>query len=216
MDSEVPDQYVCYICRYPAKVRASKKYSYAIHYLTQGKLPSFSFRTKNERDIKQRESVLKKCYEISQRLHEIKNVDQSLRVKINIAEQPDHPKHYLWAKSWSEKNFNGVEKPGRGSLSDNQTEEKSPDHENKLGNRVPVPPEAQIDTAECRLRLLEHVDDYLQSMDDRLTSLQTQIAALESQDIDLSSNISSDKLTKQTIQMLLRDLKSVQKLAAIS
>lgn len=39
-ESDVPERYICNICRNPYRVRSSKKYSYAQHYLTQGKLPS--------------------------------------------------------------------------------------------------------------------------------------------------------------------------------
>lgn len=39
-------------------------------------------------------------------------------------------------------------------------------------------PEAPIDLEECRMKLLDHIDNYYQQLDDRLMSLQTQIAGI--------------------------------------
>ncbi|XP_073985236.1 PHD finger protein MBD-R2 isoform X3 [Rhodnius prolixus] len=222
-DSDVPDRYVCQICRQPPKVRSSKKYSYALHYLSQGKLPSFSFRTKDEKDIQQREMLLKRCYELSSSLRQIQNVERSLKAKINIAEQAGHPKLYLWAKNWDETNqislktkveVDSKDRTGEENGNAEDTEANKSSNDDKPSG-IPQP-EAPIDLEECRMKLLDHIDNYYQQLDDRLMSLQTQIAALESQDADLSSNVVSDKLMKQTILMLLRDLKTVQKIAAVA
>ncbi|PSN55980.1 hypothetical protein C0J52_02156 [Blattella germanica] len=90
---------------------------------------------------------------------------------------------------------------------------------------VPVPepprvpqPEAPIDPVECRLLLLDHIDHFQQQIDTRLTMLEEQVAALESQDPDAAKDEAADHYpqTKQTIQMLLRDLLTMRKLSALN
>nr|XP_024216836.1 PHD finger protein 20 isoform X2 [Halyomorpha halys] len=205
-ESDVPERYICNICRNPYRVRSSKKYSYAQHYLTQGKLPSFSYRARNEETIKERESMLKRCFEISSSIHEIKNVERSLSAKLNIAEQSDHPKLYLWAKNWDEAHIKSEFK--RENFANN-----GDNYATGIKHSGPQP-EAPIDLEECRIRLLENVENTFSQLENRLTSIQAQIAALESQ--DPVCNSVSDKVMKQTIQMLIRDVETIQKLAAIS
>lgn len=205
-ESDVPERYICNICRNPYRVRSSKKYSYAQHYLTQGKLPSFSYRARNDEAIKERESMLKRCFEISSSIHEIKNVERSLSAKLNIAEQSDHPKLYLWAKNWDEAHIKNEFK--RENFANNG------DNYNTGVKHSGPQPEAPIDLEECRIRLLDNVENTFSQLENRLTSIQAQIAALESQ--DPVCNSVSDKVMKQTIQMLIRDVETIQKLAAIS
>ncbi|XP_077264124.1 PHD finger protein MBD-R2 isoform X4 [Temnothorax americanus] len=77
-------------------------------------------------------------------------------------------------------------------------------------------PEAPIDPAECRMRLLEHIEHFQCHIDSRLTSIEAQIFALEAMDPDeLVSDPLVQPRTKQTVQMLLRDLNTVRKLAAL-
>ncbi|XP_020710095.2 PHD finger protein 20 isoform X3 [Athalia rosae] len=77
-------------------------------------------------------------------------------------------------------------------------------------------PEAPIDPAECRSRLLEHIEHFQNHIDSRLTTIETQVTALEAMDPDDSlSNTDVLPRTKQTVQMLLRDLATVSKLAAL-
>ncbi|XP_011343057.1 PHD finger protein 20 isoform X2 [Ooceraea biroi] len=77
-------------------------------------------------------------------------------------------------------------------------------------------PEAPIDPAECRTRLLEHIEHFQCHIDSRLTSLEAQICALEAIDQDeLVPDAHVQPRTKQTVQMLLRDLSTIRKLAAL-
>nr|CAD7198483.1 unnamed protein product [Timema douglasi] len=59
-----------------------------------------SFHTKNPSDVNHRERLLKRSHDVTGMLLQVQHVAQGLRVKLNIAEKPDHPKLYLWAKSW--------------------------------------------------------------------------------------------------------------------
>ncbi|XP_076282209.1 PHD finger protein MBD-R2 isoform X2 [Lasioglossum baleicum] len=77
-------------------------------------------------------------------------------------------------------------------------------------------PEAPIDPGECRMRLLEHIDHFQNHVDAKLTSIEAQVCALEAMDPeDIIPSQDVQPRTKQTIQMLLRDLNTVRKLAAL-
>ncbi|KAG7205562.1 hypothetical protein KM043_007536 [Ampulex compressa] len=77
-------------------------------------------------------------------------------------------------------------------------------------------PEAPIDPGECRMRLLEHIEHFQSHIDARLTSIEAQVCALEAMDPeDIVPSPDVQPRTKQTVQMLLRDLNTVRKLAAL-
>ncbi|XP_071455555.1 PHD finger protein 20-like isoform X2 [Hetaerina americana] len=98
---EVPEKYVCYICLNPQKERKSMKYFHDQDWLKKGILPSLSFRNKeDETKANQRFKVLKKSHELTGSLLQLKTVVHSLRVKVNMIGNNDHPKLYLWSKSW--------------------------------------------------------------------------------------------------------------------
>nr|CAD7397119.1 unnamed protein product [Timema poppensis] len=99
-EGDVPEKYTCSICLNPYRERASKKYLHDQDWLKEGKLPSLSFHTKNPSDVNHRERLLKRSHDVTGMLLQVQHVAQGLRVKLNIAEKPDHPKLYLWAKSW--------------------------------------------------------------------------------------------------------------------
>ncbi|KDR10949.1 PHD finger protein 20-like protein 1 [Zootermopsis nevadensis] len=105
-ETEVPDKYVCPICLNPYRQRKSKKYLHDQDWLKEGKLPSLSFRSKNESNILEREAILKRSHDLTGSLLQIQQVLHSLRVKVNIAGKSDHPKLYLWAKSWEKEGEN--------------------------------------------------------------------------------------------------------------
>ncbi|XP_063224785.1 LOW QUALITY PROTEIN: PHD finger protein 20-like protein 1 [Bacillus rossius redtenbacheri] len=99
-EEEVPDKYVCSICLDPPRARLSRKYLHDQDWLKEGKLPSLSFRPKNAVVTAQREAVLRRSHELTGMLLQLQQAIHSLRVKLSIAEKIDHPKLYLWAKSW--------------------------------------------------------------------------------------------------------------------
>uniref|UniRef100_A0A1B6FS79 MBD domain-containing protein n=1 Tax=Cuerna arida TaxID=1464854 RepID=A0A1B6FS79_9HEMI len=201
-ESDVPEKYVCHICLNPARERPSTRFLHNQDWLKEGKLPSLSICQKNKDAEVQRETMLKKSHDLGASLLELQTVIRSLRVKTHIATKSDHPKLYLWAKSWKNEN----------------AEVKTGNEEDNCKQEVSGPqPEAAIDETECRLRLLEHVEDYQHQVDDRLTSIQAQIAALESEDPDLASDEASDHCpaTKQTVQMILHDLCTVRRVATL-
>lgn len=77
-------------------------------------------------------------------------------------------------------------------------------------------PEAPIDPDECRLRLLNHIEHFQNHMEVHLTSVESQVSFLEAMDPD--DDLAADKVDircKETIQMVIRDLGTVRKLAAL-
>ncbi|KAK2576179.1 hypothetical protein KPH14_007496 [Odynerus spinipes] len=336
-EKDVPEKYVCYICRHPYRERPSRKYYHDQDWIKEGKLPSLPSRTKNQDAINRRTAILKRSYDLVAALLQIQQILHSLRVKINVAQKKDHPKLYLWAKNWEKMD---VPKPDtepvpvmevtktpvdsvdtssetsrrtdikietRTSLKDdhddksiasdselmkileedssNSDESKvmckkedtvnsndghilldaltrngSPVEKQKLklenatenmntaalednkstcglfmdtihdetnapeiGQELSTPlqpfipePEAPIDSAECRMRLLEHIEHFQSHIDSRLISIEAQVCALEAMDPDeIIPSPDVQPRTKQTVKMLLRDLNTVRKLAAL-
>ena len=335
-EKDVPEKYVCYICRYPYRQRPSKKYIHNQEFMKEGKLPSLPDRTKNELIINQRTAMLKRSYDLVASLLHIQDVLHSLRVKINVAQKKDHPKLYLWAKNWeksvvpkpnttpipvfevvqptdetesrasneteareedetikedsegksiatdfelvkiledggthSEESKEVNKNEGIGSQEENrllldalsksdnldenlktntlnevlnsqdvmkeQTEQSKSDiltetgisvqpelstPQTKRGVALPLQPfipepEAPIDPTECRMRLLEHIDHFQSYIASRLTTIEAQVQVLEEMDSDSVPDLEIQPRTKQTVQMLLRDLSTIRKLAAL-
>ncbi|KAL6260579.1 hypothetical protein P5V15_008100 [Pogonomyrmex californicus] len=104
-----------------------------------------------------------------------------------------------------------------GSLNTQQEQKMNVENEVSTLPQPFIPePEAPIDLAECRMRLLEHIEHFQCHIESRLTSIEAQIFALEAMDPDeLVSDPQVQPRTKQTVQMLLRDLNTVRKLAAL-
>ncbi|XP_047362274.1 PHD finger protein 20 isoform X3 [Vespa velutina] len=336
-EKDVPEKYVCYICRHPYRERPSKKYYHDQDWIKEGKLPSLSTRTKNQNAINKRTAILKRSYDLVAALLQMQQILHSLRVKINVAQKKDHPKLYLWAKNWEKldvpkpdmepvpiievmkipidstdtssetsrrtdikietktsvkddhddksiasdselmkileedsstsdeskvmcKKEDTINSNGGHILLDALTRNGSPDEKQKLklenaienintngsednrsisglfgdnihgetnvpeiGQELSTPlqpfipePEAPIDSAECRMRLLEHIEHFQSHIDSRLVSIEAQVCALEAMDPDeIIPSPDVQPRTKQTVQMLLRDLNTVRKLAAL-
>ncbi|XP_054285783.1 PHD finger protein 20-like isoform X2 [Macrosteles quadrilineatus] len=198
-EAEVPEKYVCYICLHPARQRESMRHCHNQDWLKEGKLSSFSFSKKDSVVSEQREQMLKKSHDLSASVLQLETVIHSLNVKTHIATmKQDHPKLYLWAKSWK----------------DNSPDVKNENEQIKT-DVVGPQPEAAIDTKECRLRLLEHIEDYQTKVEDRLTSIDAALSVLEAEDPELSSDV-SDARMKQTMQLLLRDLSTLKEVAELN
>lgn len=98
-ESQVPEKYVCYICRNPQRGRESMKYVHDQDWLLAGKLPIANYHPPNPKHA-ERFEMLKQSHTLTGNLIELKRFMHSLKVKINIAENKDHPKMYLWSKKW--------------------------------------------------------------------------------------------------------------------
>ncbi|XP_041973618.1 PHD finger protein 20-like isoform X2 [Aricia agestis] len=91
--------------------------------------------------------------------------------------------------------------------------------EQESPRRMIIPqPEAAIDNGVCRERLLRHLTRCQALIDARLDSIEAQVAELESQDPSFEDDETADYFprTKQTIQMLMRDLDTMEELGIIT
>lgn len=208
-DSDVPERYVCSICLDPIHVRSSQRYSYANHYLTLTKLPRFRYRTCKEDILRHRERILSKSFELTSNLQSIHKMERALTAKINIAQQSDHPKLYLWSTNWDSTKKKHTLTNSKKTGSDLFDK----------GRRGPIG-EAPIESIDCRLRLLDRIEADQQDIESRLTIVQAQLQALESEDFELGGEESDvgggDPLLKQAIYMLLRDLSTIATATSLS
>ncbi|KAG7304226.1 hypothetical protein JYU34_011165 [Plutella xylostella] len=97
--------------------------------------------------------------------------------------------------------------------------EPRPSSEAEVRTSVAAPqPEAAIENSACRERLLRHIQRCQALIDARLDSIEAQVAELESQDPSFEDDETADYFprTKQTIQMMLRDLDSMEELGVIT
>ncbi|XP_058120413.1 uncharacterized protein LOC131284768 [Anopheles ziemanni] len=217
--SEVPDTYVCSICRYPYRGRPSKRYAHDQDWLYEGKLPVAKYHSGNSKHP-QRFDILKNCHTLTGNLLELKRFMHSLQVKINIAENKDHPKMYLWSKKWEKSpprsgtNDPSVSVAGGTQLTAGGDTSQQP----QQMPQIPVP-EAPIDPAECQAILLDHIQKQQNDAMGRLQAIEAQIIGLEAYDekADLleSPTAKNYPKTKQTIHMLLNDLLKMKKIGAI-
>lgn len=98
-ESEVPEKYVCYICRNPIRGRESMKYIHDQDWLYDGKLYQAMYHEPNPA-LSRNSELLKQSHTLTGNLLDLKRSLHSLNVKINIAANKDHPKLYLWSKKW--------------------------------------------------------------------------------------------------------------------
>lgn len=157
-ESEVPDKYVCYICRNPTRGRESMKYIHDQDWLYDGKLYQATYHEPNTALIRQFE-LLKQSHTLTGNLLDLKRSLHSLNVKINIAANKDHPKLYLWSSKWE----NDPRKMKQGHFKRDEAtadtkkmltiDDKTKSNENNDPNQLPSAPKAQEKTNadECHL-----------------------------------------------------------------
>lgn len=104
-ESEVPEKYVCFICKNPTLGRKSMKYVHDQEWLYEGRLFHSNFHLPSKNSA-QRFDVLKQSHTMLGNMIELKKSLHSLNVKINIAANKDHPKMYLWSKPWDDQPAN--------------------------------------------------------------------------------------------------------------
>jgi PHD finger protein 20 len=201
--NQVPDNYVCLICKNPLRGRISQKYLNYQEWLYDGKLPIASYHPPNPKQTTRFET-LKKCHQLTGNLMEMKRFINGLDVKINIAEKPNHPKLYLWAKKWE----TTVKKE---ELNEEVNMMEDIDGDFRMLPNVPEP-EVAIEPVKCQQTILDHIEYQQKAVKSRLEEFDAQITALE--EAEKSSNIDDSKL-KQTIFMILNDLSQMNKVADI-
>ncbi|EDV49395.1 PHD finger protein 20-like protein 1 [Drosophila erecta] len=203
-ESDVPDKYVCYICRNPPRGRDSMRFKHDQDWLYEGKLPVAAYHTANPQTTKQFE-LLKRSHTLTGNLLDAKRSMHSLLVKINIARNRCHPKLYLWAKKWDEDNL------GSTAL----TPVKRPKLEPPDLPNVPQP-EAAIDPEECQYRLIEHVKVQQSLVLDRLDDIEAEIEELEKEDTLDDLKDADISTTKEALATFIKELEIMKRLAKLN
>ncbi|CAL4105243.1 unnamed protein product, partial [Meganyctiphanes norvegica] len=97
-ENAVPDKYICYLCDNPYLERSSYKYRHHQDWLKEGRIPRFSFsRTPGDARL---EGCIRRGHELTANVLQLSQVLHSLRTKIHIAKEADHPKFVMWHKKW--------------------------------------------------------------------------------------------------------------------
>ncbi|KAG5677110.1 hypothetical protein PVAND_006893 [Polypedilum vanderplanki] len=206
---QVPEKHVCYICKNPYRQRLSTRFMHDQDWLYDGKLPIANYHVENPKQAA-RFDTLKECHTLIGNLIEMKKFMHSLDVKINIAENSEHPKLYLWAKKWEES-------PPREKSSDSDCKDNI-----KLEEDVKMPlapePEAAIEPKKCQQTLLDHIEFQQNNVKSRLDMIENEITALEEEvatKIPNGKKPIDDATLKSTIYMLIKDLKQINNFADI-
>ncbi|XP_059622289.1 uncharacterized protein LOC132265582 [Phlebotomus argentipes] len=223
-ESQVPEKYICYICRNPARGRESMKYIHDQDWLYDGKLSTTQYHAQNP-SLSDRFDTLKSSHTLTGNLLELKRFMHSLKLKINIAENKDHPKMYLWSKKWesspppaeSGSQVEGVKLEEGKKVKPEGGTGVSPQKVNNVQQPKIPEPEAAIDPKECQLRLLDHIQKMQSLAMMRLQTIDEEIMALEEADKGFAQMEPVDNCpkTKQTMRMLLADLQTLHKIAKI-
>lgn len=106
--------------------------------------------------------MLKNSHTLIGNLIEMKKFMNTLDVKMNIAENTEHPKLYLWAKKWEES-------PPRQEADDVKMEEDV-----KIQSVAPEP-EAAIEPRKCQQNLLDHISNQQNAVRSRLDNIEKEI-----------------------------------------
>ncbi|KAK7078720.1 hypothetical protein SK128_024868 [Halocaridina rubra] len=100
-EDQVPDEYICSLCDHPRLERSSHKFRHHQDWLKEGRIPRFSFsRTRGDARL---ESCIRRGHELTGNVLQLSQVLHSLRLKLHIAKEADHPKFVMWHKQWNEK-----------------------------------------------------------------------------------------------------------------
>ncbi|XP_066973629.1 titin homolog isoform X2 [Macrobrachium rosenbergii] len=100
-EDQVPDKYICSLCDHSKLERTSHKFRHHQDWLKEGHLPRFSFsRTHGDARL---ESCIRRGHELTANVLQLSQVLHSLRLKLHIAKEADHPKFVMWHKKWNEK-----------------------------------------------------------------------------------------------------------------
>ncbi|KAL1457485.1 hypothetical protein WDU94_007712 [Cyamophila willieti] len=193
-ESEVPEKYVCKICKNPPLQRKSFMYAYDQDWLNKGTLPTLDPTNKQyDEEFLQTQRILRETHAITGNLCKLSDSMHNASIKLQISQEPNHPKHYLWSQCVDTNDQNDSEKV-------------------EQGPRIPKP-EAPIDSEECRLNLLTQVEEDYNLMEQKLNELEAQICSVEADCSNLMGNPANDK---PTLQMLIRDLETLRTLAIVN
>ncbi|XP_053961246.1 uncharacterized protein LOC128865178 [Anastrepha ludens] len=236
---DVPDKYVCYICRNPQRGRESMRFKHDQDWLYDGKLPVANYHIANP-NLQKRFDFLKKSHVLTGNLVELRRFMHSLRIKMNIVNNRCHPKLYLWAKKWEEDLVSQLTKanikPEQDiKIEDMDVEIKVLDQKEKTTPSTPpakkiksepttpsqpipnIPqPEAPIDPVECQHRLMEHIKIQQSLVLNRLDDIENEMDELECQDDLFDLKDGDFKSTKEVLSTFIKELDVMKQLAKLN
>lgn len=226
---DVPEKYVCYICRNPQRGRESMRFKHDQDWLYDGKLPVANYHIANP-NLPKRFDFLKKSHVLTGNLVELNRFMHSLRVKMNIVNNRCHPKLYLWAKKWEDDIAQQSIKSDQDiKLEDAEIGSKvlsakvSPTKKIKSEPTTPshpipnIPqPEAPIDPVECQHRLMEHIRVQQNLVLKRLDDIENEIDELENQDELIDLKDGDYKSTKDVLATFIKELDVMKQLAKLN
>lgn len=167
--NQVPEKHVCLICKNPYRQRTSRRFFHDQDWLYDGKLPIANYHVPNPKQPA-RFDMLKNCHTLIGNLIEMKKFMSTLDVKINIAENTEHPKLYLWAKKWEQS-------PPRTDVDKKDDIKKEVDVEEDVKIQFVAPePEAAIEPRKCQQNLLDHISNQQNSVKQRLDNIEKEIS----------------------------------------
>ncbi|KAK8377107.1 hypothetical protein O3P69_013632 [Scylla paramamosain] len=100
-EDQVPDKYICSLCDHPRLERSSHKFRHHQDWLKEGRLPRFSF--SSSRGDLRLEACVRRGHELTANVQQLSQILHSLRLKLHIAREADHPKFVMWHKKWNER-----------------------------------------------------------------------------------------------------------------
>lgn len=136
----------------------------------------------------------------------------------------NHPKLYQWSKPWDKQPL--PEKANLSESSEDKSESKDEQKslsefpglntllDNNLEQLAPQP-EAAIDTADCRLNLLEHIAHSQSLVEERLGEFEQKLNEIDVPPLPGEDEENYPRV-RQTLQMLLRDLNTLKEFSQIS
>lgn len=202
-ESQVPDKYVCIICRNPERLRVSMRFIHDQDWLYDGKLYSADYHVKSLK-TENRNNVLKHYHTLNGNLFEMDSFLHSLDIKLSFVANKLHPKLYLWSKTWENTStktnstnfdaFNNIKDKKPDNLESGSTKKFSsqatqdvPVNEDALNMAQKlqkgvnksieryIPKEEAIDSSTCQLNLLTHIQKQQNHVFNRLQNIEAQI-----------------------------------------
>lgn len=181
-EDQVPEKYICQICRDPPGGRSNSGFSLDLDWLKEGKFNSVSLPKKESTtamtttETEQRELAFKKLSELMADLANMHKVLHSIRVKLLVASQSNNSKVFMWSAVW----------------------ERQPEPE-----LAPAPMDANPDPSSSQQMLLEHLTSTVNSLTPTATESTNQAETLLTQPPTVNgtaiesneSTSTSDKMT---------------------
>ncbi|XP_076370285.1 uncharacterized protein LOC143256665 isoform X2 [Tachypleus tridentatus] len=102
-EKQVPQKYVCYACLEPKGQRDSFRYKHDQDWFKTGQMTTFSFLNKDALQISQ-PAAMKASHDLTASLHDVFKVLHSVKYKLRVLQDENHPDLRKFSKPWHEVN----------------------------------------------------------------------------------------------------------------